>query len=245
MGPGIVFVLIPGGEFLMGAQKEDKEAPNYDPQAMSRVATAQGGASAVFLGAARADARAVGTALGLGEEARPSRYKAGELQIQGRLTDCNPVEQVSWEMCRKLLTHWGLEFPTERSGSMGVERGRPGRGGRERSEGRCGGGESSGSNGGGGGDLDGTSGTGLSWRMATCCTRLWMRCARMRGGSITCTGICGSGAGTCMEELRLSREPRRRLPLRRPLRARVDPQQPRRRLRLPFLGVRPSRLISY
>jgi formylglycine-generating enzyme required for sulfatase activity len=28
-----VFVLIPGGEFLMGAQKEDKEAPNYDPQA--------------------------------------------------------------------------------------------------------------------------------------------------------------------------------------------------------------------
>jgi serine/threonine protein kinase len=30
---GIVFVLIPGGEFLMGAQKEDKEAPNYDPQA--------------------------------------------------------------------------------------------------------------------------------------------------------------------------------------------------------------------
>jgi serine/threonine protein kinase/formylglycine-generating enzyme required for sulfatase activity len=49
MGPGIVFVLIPGGEFLMGAQKEDKEAPNYDPQAMSRVATAQGGARPFFL----------------------------------------------------------------------------------------------------------------------------------------------------------------------------------------------------
>ena len=30
---GLVFVLIPGGEFLMGAQPDDPDAPNYDPQA--------------------------------------------------------------------------------------------------------------------------------------------------------------------------------------------------------------------
>jgi hypothetical protein len=32
---GIVLVLLPGGTFMMGAQKEDKDRPNYDPQATS------------------------------------------------------------------------------------------------------------------------------------------------------------------------------------------------------------------
>jgi formylglycine-generating enzyme required for sulfatase activity len=30
---GIVMVLLPGGRFLMGAQKEDPSGPNYDPEA--------------------------------------------------------------------------------------------------------------------------------------------------------------------------------------------------------------------
>src|SRR5690606_14670872 len=30
---GIVFVLLPGGTFLSGAQTENKDAPNYDPAA--------------------------------------------------------------------------------------------------------------------------------------------------------------------------------------------------------------------
>jgi hypothetical protein len=104
----------------------------------------------------------------------------------------------------------------------------------------AGGGESSGSDGGeGGGDLDETSGTGLSWRMATWCTRRWMRCARMRGGSITCTGICGSGAGTCMKsyDYRVSRGGGFLYAAR--LRASVEPQQPRRRSVAPISASAP------
>jgi serine/threonine protein kinase/formylglycine-generating enzyme required for sulfatase activity len=124
-GTGIVFVLIPGGEFLMGAQNKDENAPNYDPQALPEESPPRRVELAPFFLARHEMTQGQWARLsGLGEEARPSGYNSGErFPIQGRLTDCNPVEQVSWEMCRKLLTHWGLEFPTAAEWEYGCRAG--------------------------------------------------------------------------------------------------------------------------
>ncbi|MFH0944832.1 MAG: protein kinase [Planctomycetota bacterium] len=46
---GMVFVLIPGGTFLMGAQKSDPEGPNFDPEAQSDESDRQGSAVTVTL----------------------------------------------------------------------------------------------------------------------------------------------------------------------------------------------------
>jgi hypothetical protein len=58
-GTGIVFVLIPGGTFVQGAQKDDPNAPNFDPAAQQDEAPQSVTLGAVLLGAARADEGAV------------------------------------------------------------------------------------------------------------------------------------------------------------------------------------------
>jgi formylglycine-generating enzyme required for sulfatase activity len=98
---GLVFVLVPGGTFLMGAQSADPSRPNYDPQAYGDegpVRSVQ--LSPFFL----------------------SKYEMTQAQWE-RITGTNPsywkpkglrpVEQVSWEECDTLCARLGLALPSE------------------------------------------------------------------------------------------------------------------------------------
>jgi formylglycine-generating enzyme required for sulfatase activity len=104
---GLVFVLIPGGSFLMGAQKEDPEKPNYDPQAEGAEGPVHGVTlSPFFLSKYEMTQgqweRFVGK--------NPSSYQSGELVPRPGL---HPVEQVSWEDCQGVMERLRLVLPTE------------------------------------------------------------------------------------------------------------------------------------
>jgi formylglycine-generating enzyme required for sulfatase activity len=110
---GLVFVLVPGGTFEMGAQKDDPAGRNYDPQAdfvgpespvqevklapyfISKYEMTQG----QWL-------RFVGT--------NPSAYSPGTTVFDGKAIDLtHPVEKVSWSDCETTMEHLGLSLPTE------------------------------------------------------------------------------------------------------------------------------------
>ena len=114
---GIVFVLLPGGTFRMGAQAEDPAAPNFDldvpwymrpvhevrlePFLLARHELTQGQWSRLWLGKP--------------DGAWPSRYRAGAFlpALSVRITGAHPVTQVDWFSARQLLLENGMVLPTE------------------------------------------------------------------------------------------------------------------------------------
>jgi len=106
-GTGLVFVLIPGGTYRMGASKKDPDAPRYDPRAdpdespihevvlgpylLSRYEMTQG----QWL-------RLTGV--------NPSWWTARYPEVSGL---DYPVENVDWETCVETLGRFGLVLPTE------------------------------------------------------------------------------------------------------------------------------------
>jgi formylglycine-generating enzyme required for sulfatase activity len=108
---GLVLVLLPGGEYVMGAQREDPADSHHDERAESSEAPPH----AVFLSPfflskyemTQAQwARAAG--------ANPS-YHQGRDWIPGNvwLPSVNPVDTVSWHEARAILARSGLALPTE------------------------------------------------------------------------------------------------------------------------------------
>jgi hypothetical protein len=112
-GRGVILVLIPGGTFLMGAQKTDPKKPNHDPEArddegpvhevtlapyfLSKYEMTQG----QWL-------RATGSnpsSSGLWWE----MLSAPNGAVDGR----HPVEQMNWDEAQKLVIRLDLELPTE------------------------------------------------------------------------------------------------------------------------------------
>jgi len=107
---GLVLVLIPGGEFWMGAQSDDPLGRNYDPAAepeespphrvrldpflLSKYELTQGQWQ-----------RLTGT--------NPSAYHEGLRFAAVPVTPTHPVEQVSWDECHQLLSRLELTLPTE------------------------------------------------------------------------------------------------------------------------------------
>jgi formylglycine-generating enzyme required for sulfatase activity/serine/threonine protein kinase len=107
---GLVFVLLPGGTFLMGAQSTDPAAPGY------------------WVGARENESPPVEVAL---DPFFVSKYEMTQgqwLRIAGQNPSIygpdrefdghqhnllHPVEQVSWNDCTLLLDHLGLALPTE------------------------------------------------------------------------------------------------------------------------------------
>ena len=115
---GLIFVLIPGGTFWMGAQREDPEGRNYDPQAVEAESP---------VGEVTLDPFFISKyemTQGQWERftgANPSRYGStwswkgvppAEVAINQN-TAWNPVEQVSWFDCQRVLGRLGLTMPTE------------------------------------------------------------------------------------------------------------------------------------
>jgi formylglycine-generating enzyme required for sulfatase activity/serine/threonine protein kinase len=104
---GIVLILVPGGEFEMGAQAVDRASPNYDPYADSREGPVRRVAlSPYFISKYE---------LTQGQWERcegrnPSNLKPPSVYIHSL---AHPVDQVSWLDGERYLRRLGLVFPTE------------------------------------------------------------------------------------------------------------------------------------
>ncbi|MFT7618891.1 MAG: serine/threonine protein kinase/formylglycine-generating enzyme required for sulfatase activity [Planctomycetota bacterium] len=109
---GIILVLIPGGTFKMGSQKEDPKKANYDPGA----AGGEGPVHEVKLEAYFLSKYEMTQAQWQRSfAANPSRYPSGfsNAAFNAPITPMNPVEQVSWLDVQKFLPRIDLILPTE------------------------------------------------------------------------------------------------------------------------------------
>ena len=111
---GIVFVLLPGGTFAMGAQSVDPNGANYDERAQDYMGPVHEVTLAPFFLARHELTQGQWERLCRHEELRrPSQYKAGVPVPEDTISLANPVEQVDWSTCDELLRCQGLSLPTE------------------------------------------------------------------------------------------------------------------------------------
>lgn len=96
----IVMVLLPVGRFWMGAQKEDPNGPNYDPEASSLSGPVHEVTLSPFL-IAKYEVSQVEWEKVMGSS--PSYFKGRDL----------PVESVSWRDCQEFCRKTGFKLPTE------------------------------------------------------------------------------------------------------------------------------------
>jgi len=109
---GIVFVLVPGGTFSMGAQGTDPGKPNFDRRAETAESDVHEVALAPFFLARFELTQGQWRRLTLGEN--PSYYADGSAPGNIRsITALNPVENISWDDCTRWLSRHGLLLPTE------------------------------------------------------------------------------------------------------------------------------------
>jgi len=108
---GLVFVLVPGGTFWLGAQRKDTEGRNYDPQAKGDESDKHGNPVDVTLAAYFLSKYEM--TQGQWERftgRNPSFWFASYPENSGPLF---PVEQVTWADCDRELFRSGLVLPTE------------------------------------------------------------------------------------------------------------------------------------
>jgi sulfatase modifying factor 1 len=124
---GIVFVLLPGGTFLMGAQRENKDGPNFDPQAEGDETPHEVTLAPFFLGRHELTQGQWARLWSSDESLRwPSFYRVG-VKYRGipvPIGQSHPVENVDWAMCDTLLRRSGLSLPTEAQWEFGCRAGR-------------------------------------------------------------------------------------------------------------------------
>jgi serine/threonine protein kinase/formylglycine-generating enzyme required for sulfatase activity len=107
---GLVFVLIPGGTFAMGAQSTEPTGPNYDRQALSNESPVHDVTlTPYFLSKYE---------LTQGQWQRftghnPSTYGPSTTFAGHQQPLLHPVEQVSWTQCVEVLTRLGLVLPSQ------------------------------------------------------------------------------------------------------------------------------------
>jgi formylglycine-generating enzyme required for sulfatase activity len=104
---GLVFVLIPGGSFWMGAQAADPAGRNHDP----RVENDEGPVHEVELSPFLISKYEMTQGQWLRvAAANPSTYQPAGGRVASLL---HPVETVSWPMCFDLMRDLGLALPSE------------------------------------------------------------------------------------------------------------------------------------
>ncbi len=111
---GIVFVLVPGGSFMMSAQGSDPGAANYDRMAAQDEQPHEVSLATYFLSKFEMT-QWQWHQLSRGEV--PAQLSAGRvMKTSGKTEQMNwrhPVETVSWSDCDELLRYHGLQLPTE------------------------------------------------------------------------------------------------------------------------------------
>lgn len=116
----VVFVLLPAGAFVMGAQKTDPAGPNYDPEAWIVEAPPHRVELSAFLLSKYELTQAQWQAV-MGDN--PSRSQRGRV-VRGVAIDAlHPVENVSWQRCHTLAVHCGWVLPTEAQWEYGCRAG--------------------------------------------------------------------------------------------------------------------------
>jgi serine/threonine protein kinase/formylglycine-generating enzyme required for sulfatase activity len=115
---GLVFVLLPGGTFFMGAQRTDPNGQNYDKSARDHEKDVHAVTLGPFLLSKFEMSQAQWMRLNGGEQ--PSILRAGRKDKGGKtrgggrvMTLEHPVEGVSWNKCDRCMVMFGLEIPTE------------------------------------------------------------------------------------------------------------------------------------
>lgn len=106
----VVFVLLPPGSFLMGAQKADANAPGYDPDALLVEGPPHEVTLAAFL-LSKFELTQAQWRLAMGDN--PSRSQAGRVVRGVAIDGRHPVENVSWLRCETLAFQRGWTLPTE------------------------------------------------------------------------------------------------------------------------------------
>lgn len=108
---GIVFVLLPGGRALLGAQSQDPAAPGYDESAgVAEAPVHDVVLSPFFLG----KHEVTQSQWWYLTDSLPSHFHKKTATRPGHeLTGRHPVESVTWDECVRGLTRQGLGLPTE------------------------------------------------------------------------------------------------------------------------------------
>ncbi|MBK6943064.1 MAG: SUMF1/EgtB/PvdO family nonheme iron enzyme [Planctomycetes bacterium] len=121
-GTGVVFVLIPGGTFLQGAQKIDESAPNFDRLAQEDESPQTVTLDPYFL--ARHELTK-GQWFRITDGDEPSLYLRGTTCADDAFAIGweHPIEHVSWNDCALRLPRVGLAMPTEAQWEYGARGG--------------------------------------------------------------------------------------------------------------------------
>jgi len=115
---GLVFVLLPGGQFWMGVGSANPNGRNYDPDAIENEGPVhEVELSAFFLSKYEMTQGQWERMAGV----NPSRFTAET--FNGWIAGAHPVEQVSWLDCMELLPTVDLELPSEAQWEYGSRAG--------------------------------------------------------------------------------------------------------------------------
>ncbi len=123
---GLVFVLIPGGTFQMGAQSTDPSGPNYDPQAVSSDESPvhEVTLSPYFLSKYEMTQGQWERLVGRNPSNNgPSLYYPSWNRAGKGWTPLHLVEQVTWTECMDVMARLGLSPPSEAQWENGARGG--------------------------------------------------------------------------------------------------------------------------